>query len=113
MNNLVQQFEVSGFDTAVLQADRPVLVDFYADWCQPCRMVAPTVAELAGEYDEQAIFGKVDVDANPELARRYSVTSIPTLLLFRGGEVVERFVGVRPKAELAAAIDRVLGHVTN
>lgn len=111
MTGPVLQFDHSEFESTVLTSEQPVLVDFYADWCQPCRMVAPTVEALAAEYEDEALVGKVDVDGNPELAQRYGVSSIPTLLLFRGGEVVERFVGLRQKDELSAAIDRALGRM--
>ncbi len=111
MTDPVLQLDQSGFESQVLASQQPVLVDFYADWCQPCRMVAPTIEALATEYEDEALVGKVDVDANPQLAQRYGVSSIPTLLLFHGGDVVERFVGLRQKDELSAAIDRALGRM--
>ena len=98
----------SNFDQMVLQADRPVLVDFWADWCGPCRMVAPIVDELSEEYDGRISFVKVDVDQNPKTASRYGIMSIPTLLIFKNGEPVSHLVGVRPKGELKENLDAAL-----
>ena len=98
-----------GFDRAVLQADFPVPVDFWAPWCGPCHMVAPIVEQLAQQYDGRVRTVKVNVDDSQAVARRYGIQSIPTLGLFEGGAEVTRFVGVRPKAELARALDKVLG----
>ncbi len=93
------------FDDQVLEADRPVLVDFYADWCPPCRVLAPTIDELAGEYAGRAIVAKVNVDEAPELAQRYGISSIPTVLIFRDGEVAKKFVGLASKGEFSEALD--------
>ena len=93
------------FDEVVLKSDKPVLVDFWAAWCGPCRMVGPIVEELATEYEGKAVVGKVDVDANQEFAAKYGVRNIPTVLLFKGGEVVEKQVGVAPKATYVQKID--------
>ena len=93
------------FDDQVLEADRPVLVDFYADWCPPCRVLAPTIDEIAGEYAGRAIVAKVNVDEAPELAERYGISSIPTVLIFRDGEVAKKFVGLASKTEYAEALD--------
>ena len=98
----------SNFDQIVLQADIPVLVDFWAAWCGPCRMVAPVVEELAQEYEGKISFAKVDVDQNPKTASRYGIMSIPTLLLFKKGEPVSHIVGLRPKAELKQSLDAAL-----
>lgn len=95
------------FEAEVLNSALPVLVDFYADWCGPCKMLAPTVAELAEEYEGRVRVGKLNVDEQPELAIRYNVASIPTLLLFRNGEPVAKSVGYCEKAELTALLDRV------
>ena len=95
----------SNFDQMVLQADIPVLVDFWAAWCGPCRMVAPVVEELAQEYEGRISFAKVDVDQNPKTAGRYGIMSIPTLLLFKKGEPVSHIVGFRGKAELKQSLD--------
>jgi thioredoxin 1 len=97
-----------GFDRAVLTAEVPVLVDFWAPWCGPCRAVAPIVEQLATHYEGRVRMVKVNVDESPGVARRYGIQSIPTLALFSGGQEVQRLVGVRPKAELAGAIDHAL-----
>ena len=96
------------FDTEVLASDIPVLVDFWAEWCGPCRMIAPAIEELAEEYEGRAKIGKINVDAESELAIRYHIDAIPALLIFKNGEVVETRKGLRPKAELAALLDRLL-----
>ena len=99
------------FEVEVLKSDKPVIVDYWAEWCGPCRMVSPIVDEIAGDYAGRIKVGKVDVDAEPELAGAFGVSSIPTLLLLKDGEVVERAVGARPKAQLAEAL-RLDAHVT-
>ena len=96
------------FDEVVLQSDKPVMVDFWAAWCGPCRMVGPIIDELSNEYDGKAIVGKVDVDANQEFAAKYGVRNIPTVLVFKNGELVGRQVGVAPKQTYAEALDAVL-----
>jgi len=97
-----------GFEKAVLQAEQPVLVDFWAEWCGPCHMVAPIVEDLAGEYAGKLRTVKVDVDQSPEVAGRYGITGIPSLLFFNGGQEVNRVVGALPKPRLKAAIEQVL-----
>ncbi len=99
----------SNFDKIVLQAEMPVLVDFWAAWCGPCRMVAPLVEELAEEYEGKIRFTKLDVDHNSRTASKYGIMSIPTLLIFKKGEPVSHIVGFRPKAELKRSLDAVLG----
>ena len=96
------------FDNIVLQSEKPVLVDFWAAWCGPCRMVGPIIDELSKDYDGKAIVGKVDVDSNQEFAAKYGVRNIPTVLLFKNGELVDRKVGVSPKQVYAEAIDSAL-----
>jgi thioredoxin len=94
----------SNFRSEVLESDVPVLLDLWAAWCGPCRVVGPIVDELASDYAGRLKVGKVDVDAEPELAQAFGVASIPTILLMKGGEVVASAIGARPKAQLAAAL---------
>lgn len=95
------------FKDEVLSSDQPVLVDFWADWCAPCRMIGPTIDQLAADYEGRVKVGKVNVDDHPALATEFHINSIPTLLLFRGGQVVEKFVGLTSKEQLEQAIDHV------
>ncbi len=99
----------SNFDQMVLQAKTPVLVDLWAPWCAPCRMVAPVVEELASEYEGRVSFAKLNVDQNPRTASRYGIMSIPTLLIFKDGKPLSNIVGFRPKAELKRSLDAALG----
>ena len=98
----------NNFDQIVLQSKTPVLVDLWAAWCAPCRMVEPVVEELAREYEGKISFAKLDVDHNPKTASKYGIMSIPTLLIFKDGKPVSNIVGFRPKAELKRSLDAVL-----
>jgi thioredoxin 1 len=98
----------TSFKSEVLEADVPVLVDFWAAWCAPCKMIAPIVEELAGEYEGRIKVVKMDIDANPQTPGSLGIMSIPTLMLFRGGQPEQRIVGYQPKASLKAKVEAVL-----
>jgi len=106
-NNLHQVSDQT-FEAAVAKAEQPVLVDFWASWCAPCKMLKPLLEELAVEYQGRVTVAELDVDANPTTASRFGVLSIPTLILFRGGKPAQRIVGYQPKANLRQKIDAVL-----
>jgi len=96
------------FDSTVLQSDKPVILDFWAEWCQPCKMLSPTVEEIAGEYQDTIKVGKLNVDDNPNTSTKYGIRGIPTLLFFKDGKVVQQMVGVKSKAEIKKVIDKDL-----
>jgi thioredoxin 1 len=98
----------TSFEEKVLNSDKPVLVDFWAEWCGPCRMVGPIIDEISNEYDGKAVIGKMDVDSNQEFAAKYGVRNIPTVLFFKNGEMVERKVGVAPKDSYTQVLDNLL-----
>lgn len=109
MNELVNNVSQSTFDRDVIRAEKTVLVDFYADWCAPCKAVAPIVNELAGEYVDSLDVRKVDVDQNQELAQLFGIRSIPTLIFFKNGQPRETITGLVPKAQLAEVVERLSG----
>lgn len=107
MANTVE-FTDSNFEEEVLKSEHPVLVDFWAEWCGPCRMIGPVVEEMAGEYEGKAKIGKVNVDVNPEVSVKYGIRSIPALLIFKNGEVVDQIIGAVPKTHLTKQLDAQL-----
>ncbi|MFB3891293.1 MAG: thioredoxin [Phycisphaerae bacterium] len=104
----VLELTVDNFDQAIIASDKPALVDVWADYCVPCKMLAPTIEELAGEYAGRVVFGKVDAESQRDIPMRYGISRIPTLLLFKGGEVVKKLIGLQNKKDIKAVIDSLL-----
>jgi thioredoxin 1 len=108
MSEKIIHLSDTSFEEQVMQSQLPVLVDYWAEWCGPCKMIGPVVEELANEFDGKAIIGKVDVDTNPEVSAKFGIRSIPTLLVFKGGEIVDKQVGAVPKSVLSEKIEAQL-----
>ena len=104
----VATFTDANFQSDVLDSSQPVLVDFWAPWCGPCKQLAPTIEALATEYEGKVRVGKVNTDDNPGVATQYNISAIPTVLLFKGGQIVDKFVGVTPKDRLATSLNKHL-----
>ena len=105
---MVHEITTDNFDDLVIKSDKPVVIDLWAEWCGPCRMLTPIMEEMDTEYDGKAIIGKVDVDSNPDIAAKYGVRNIPTVLFVKGGELVDKQVGAVPKSTLAAKLDAII-----
>lgn len=101
----VKAFTDSNFDAEVLGASAPVLVDFWAEWCMPCKILGPTIDELADSYKGKALVGKVDIDSNRDVAMKFGISAIPTVIIFKDGQPAKKFVGLTKKEDLAAALD--------
>ena len=108
MGDLTKEFTADNFESEVIQSAKPVLVDFWAEWCGPCRQIAPAVDEVAAEYEGRAIVGKVNIDHHPSIASEYGIRSIPNLLVFSDGKVQQQIVGAVSKGELSEAINKML-----
>ncbi len=104
----IQELTDQNFEAEVLKSTQPVLVDFWAEWCMPCRMLAPTIEKIAGEYDGRVKVGKLDTDANRDVSLKYGISAIPTVILFKNGQVLQKFIGLRQEKEFKAALDGAL-----
>ena len=102
------EFTDANFDSEVMGSDAPVLVDFWAEWCQPCKMLAPTIDEVASHYGGKAKVGKIDIDNNRETAMKFSISAIPTVMIFKNGEVAKQFVGMTRKEDIVEAMDALV-----
>ena len=105
---MAMEFNGDNFETEVMNSDVPVLVDFWAPWCGPCKQLGPVIEELAGDYDGKAKVGKVNVDNDQDLAAKFGIRGIPTVILFKGGEVVNNFVGIKTKDEFSTALNEAM-----
>ena len=101
----VKEFSDENFEAEVLKSDQPVLVDFWAEWCQPCRMLAPTISKIANDYAGKVKVGKVDTDSNRDISMKYGISAIPTVILFKNGQVAQKFVGLKAEKDFKAALD--------
>ena len=108
VSEYVKEITEGNFEDEVINSPQPVVIDLWAEWCMPCRMIAPIIEELAQEYDGKVKFGKLNVDENRNIAIRYSIQAIPTLLIFKDGQLVQKLVGLRSKADLKREIDSLL-----
>ena len=105
MADNVTEFNDQNFEAEVLKSDKPVLVDFWAEWCMPCRMLAPTIEKIATDYAGKVMVGKIDTDSNRDVSIRYGISAIPTVILFRNGQVAQKFVGLRQEKEFKEVLD--------